>query len=85
MKDSARAGGVGLARVGVAGRRSAALVALVRAWARTRLVALSQAQNSCRIIAGVVERRIGPAEGPAPVMVDLFSLIVVSEPVHRHG
>ena len=34
---------------------------------------------------GVFERRIGPAEGPAPAMADLASFSAVSDPVHRQA
>jgi hypothetical protein len=57
------------------------VVVRVAAWAalRTSWVAVSQAQTSWRARSGSLLRRIGPREGPASVMVDLFSPIVVSE------
>ena len=30
------------------------------------------------------DRRIGPVDGPAPLMADLASFSRVSEPIHRH-
>ncbi|MEX5637653.1 hypothetical protein [Parafrankia sp. FMc2] len=56
-----------------------------RAVARTRLVEVSQAHISWRTSAGRVERRIGPRDGPASVIVVLFSPIAVSEADQRSG
>src|SRR5436305_11739038 len=66
------------------------LVAGVACWAATRptartsSVAVIQAACSCLIRAGDCDRKIGPLEGPAPVMEDLASLRAVSDPSHRH-
>ena len=82
VNDTARGGQGRSGRVGVDGT---GVRAVARAMARIRFVAVVQAQNSWRTIAGVVERKMGPRDGPASVMVDLFSLNVTSDPVHRHG
>ena len=37
------------------------------------------------ISSGVAERKIGPVEGPAPVMADFASFRAVSDPVHRQA
>jgi hypothetical protein len=57
------------------------VVVWVAAWAlrRTSWVAASQVQISWRTSMGVVGRRLGPRVGPASVIVDLFSPMVVSD------
>ena len=51
--------------------------------ARASSTAVTQAACSWRIRAGDAERRIGPVDGPAPLIADLASLRQVSEPIHR--
>src|SRR5664280_883200 len=82
VNETARAGSGLTGRVGVAGSGTAAAA---RPAERVRSVAVSQAQNSWATRSGVRERRIGPRDGPASVMVDLSSLNVVSDPFQRHG
>src|SRR6266542_1066538 len=60
-----------------------AIVAAARATARVSSTAVVHAGCSWAIRAGEAERRIAPVDGPAPLMVDLASLSVVSEPIHR--
>jgi hypothetical protein len=57
------------------------VVVWAAAWAlrRTSWVAASQVQISWRTSVGVVGRRLGPRVGPASVIVDLFSPMVVSD------
>src|SRR5712691_9861743 len=55
-------------------RAGAAWRAAARARARASSVAQIQAACSWAIRAGLSERKIGPAEGPAPAMADLVSL-----------
>jgi hypothetical protein len=62
-----------------AARRAAA-----RAVARTSSVAATQAACSWVTRPGDCDRKIGPVEGPAPLIADLTSLRAVSDPSHRH-
>src|SRR6266568_4404591 len=63
-----------------AARRAAA-----RARARMSSVPQIQAACSCVISSGAAERKIGPVDGPAPVMADFASFREVSDPVHRQA
>src|SRR5215470_11983840 len=87
--DTAVLGGVVVSGwLDAAGRGLAAVAATAAAVAAALRVSwqpVSQAQNSCSTSAGSLERRIGPREGPASVMVDLFSPMVVSEAAQRLG
>jgi hypothetical protein len=54
-------------------------------WMRSSWGAVIQARISCVTWCGVPERRIGPREGPAPVIADLSCPIVVSGAPRRRG
>ncbi len=66
-------------------RAGAALRAAARARARVSSVPQIQAACSAATRAGLAERKIGPVEGPAPVMADLASFRDVSDPAHRQA
>lgn len=54
-------------------------------WMRSSWVVVIQARISCVTWCGVPERRIGPREGPAPVIADLSCPIVVPGAPRRRG
>ena len=73
-------------RAGVTGeRRAAAAWAAWQACMRTSWVAVIQAHISWQTWCGVAERRMGPREGPPPVIADLSSPIFVSTAPQRCG
>jgi len=55
--------------------------------ARARMSSVPQIQAACSwaISSGVAERKIGPVDGPAPVMADFASFRAVSDPAHRQA
>ena len=57
------------------------------AQASARMSSVPQIQAACSwvISSGAAERKIGPVEGPAPVMADFASFRAVSDPGHRHA
>ena len=59
------------------------MAAAARAVARASSVAVTQSACSAAIMAGQVERSIGPVDGPAPLIADLASFRQVSDPIHR--
>jgi hypothetical protein len=65
-------------------RAGAADRAAARAAARTSSQAVTQAACSWRIRSGQRDRKIGPADGPAPRIADLASRSAVSDPSHHH-
>src|SRR6266545_2729799 len=66
-------------------RAGAAWRAAARARARVSSVPQIQAACSWLIRAGACERKIGPEDGPAPVMTDFASFRAVSDPLHRQA
>ena len=59
------------------------MAAAARAVARASSTEITQAACSWATRAGDWDRSIGPVDGPAPVIADLASFSVVSEPTHR--
>src|SRR6266540_5438582 len=82
VKDRCRAWTGCPARGPLANGAARAAVDRVAAWRSS--VAMIQAGCSWRTRAGLVERRIAPVAGPAPLMVDFASRSAVSEPSQRH-
>src|SRR5258708_9775 len=66
-------------------RAGAAFRAALRARARVSSVPQIQAACSAVTRAGLFERKIGPADGPAPVIADFASFRAVSDPGHRQA
>src|SRR5260221_4197487 len=66
-------------------RAGAAFRAAARARARHSSVPQIQAACSWAISAGLAERKIRPADGPAPVIADLACFREVSDPGHRQA
>ena len=63
-------------------RAGTAFAAAARAVARASSTEITQAACSWRIRAGDCDRRIGPVDGPAPLIADLASFSAVSDPIH---